>query len=140
MAPQGYNDREERSQPMSDLDDPRVFFAAERTLLAWNRTALTLMAFGFVLERFGLFLRIYAEQDRSAQLTRGPSFWVGVSLILLGAACSAFSVVQFRRVVATLKPKEIPYGNRMQPGVVVNLLVALAGAALCAYLFTEPQL
>ena len=38
---------------MSDLNDPRVFFAAERTLMAWNRTGLTLMAFGFVLERFG---------------------------------------------------------------------------------------
>ena len=39
---------------MSVLDDPRVFFAAERTLLAWTRTSLTLMAFGFVVERFGL--------------------------------------------------------------------------------------
>jgi putative membrane protein len=125
---------------MSDLDDPRVFFAAERTLLAWNRSALTLMAFGFVLERFGLFLRIYATQASSGPLARGPSFWVGVSLILLGAACSAISVVQFRRVVATLKPIEIPYGTRMQPGVVVNLLVALAGAALIVYLFTEPHL
>jgi putative membrane protein len=43
---------------MSDLNDPRVFFAAERTLMAWNRTGLTLMAFGFVLERFGLLLHM----------------------------------------------------------------------------------
>lgn len=46
---------------MSDLNDPRVFFAAERTLLAWNRTGLTLMAFGFVLERFGLFLHMLRQ-------------------------------------------------------------------------------
>ncbi|WP_229635499.1 YidH family protein [Pseudomonas syringae] len=39
---------------MSDLNDPRVFFAAERTFLAWNRTSLSLMAFGFVVERSGL--------------------------------------------------------------------------------------
>ena len=108
---------------MSDLNDPRVFFAAERTLLAWNRTALTLMAFGFVVERFGLFMRMYAAEG-AAPLVRGPSFWLGVVLILLGAGSSAMSVLQFRRVVATLKPKEIPYGYRMQPGVVVNLLVA----------------
>ena len=39
---------------MSDLNDPRVFFAAERTLLAWSRTSITVMVFGFVVERFGL--------------------------------------------------------------------------------------
>jgi len=37
---------------MSNLNDPRVLFAAERTLFAWNRTSLSLMAFGFVIERF----------------------------------------------------------------------------------------
>lgn len=43
---------------MLDLNDPRVFFAAERALLAWNRTSLSLMAFGFVIERSGLLLQM----------------------------------------------------------------------------------
>ena len=42
--------------------DPRVYFAAERTFLAWLRTGITVMAFGFVVARFGLFLRLLRAQ------------------------------------------------------------------------------
>ena len=42
--------------------DPRVYFAAERTMLAWLRTGVTIMAFGFVVARFGLFLRLLQAQ------------------------------------------------------------------------------
>ena len=43
---------------MSYLDDPRVLFAAERTLLAWVRTSVTLMGLGFAVARFGVFLAV----------------------------------------------------------------------------------
>ena len=69
---------------MSDLNDPRVLFAAERTLLAWNRSSLTLMAFGFVIERFGLLLHTLLKNGRT--LEHGLSFWVGLAFILLGSA------------------------------------------------------
>lgn len=121
---------------MSDLDDPRVFFAAERTLLAWNRTGLTIMAFGFVVERFGLFMQMFAAEAEMA-LPRGPSFWVGVAFILLGAACPALAVLEYRKLLRSLKPAEIPQGYRVNAGVTVNLLVALLGAALCIFLFWE---
>jgi putative membrane protein len=48
---------------MSDLNDPRVLFSAERTLLAWNRTSISLMAFGFLVERFGLFLQLVGREE-----------------------------------------------------------------------------
>jgi putative membrane protein len=119
---------------MSDLNDPRVFFAAERTLLAWNRTSLALMAFGFVIERFGLFLKLMMPKA-STQLETSFSFWVGIAFVLLGAYISFASTRQYYTVLKTLKPIEIPDGYRTGNGVFTNLTVSVLGVALTAYLF-----
>jgi putative membrane protein len=119
---------------MSDLNDPRVFFAAERTLLAWNRTSLTLMAFGFVIERFGLFLHLLLPQQGHI-LQRGVSYWVGIAFIVLGSIASASATVQYRKVLRTLKPIEIPQGYAVNLGVLANLLIAVLGGVLTVYLF-----
>lgn len=119
---------------MSDINDPRVFFAAERTLLAWNRTSLALMAFGFVIERFGLFVSILMPKHE-IPLQRGISFWTGLAFVLLGAWVAAYSTVQYRKVLKTLKPIEIPEGYRVNPGVFTNLAVALLGIVLTIYFF-----
>ncbi len=120
---------------MSDLNDPRVFFAAERTLMAWNRTGLTLMAFGFVLERFGLFLHMLRQNP--AHVGRDFSFWIGVAFISLALVVIGFSIVQFRRVLQTLKPVEIPQRYCTWGGIAMNLSVLVLGVALLAYLFSE---
>ena len=119
---------------MSDLNDPRVFFAAERTLLAWNRTSLSLMAFGFVIERFGLFVFILLP-THDTTLQRGVSFWTGLMFVLLGAIVAAYSTVQYRKVIRSLKPVEIPDGYRTDPGIISNLIVALLGIVLTVYFF-----
>jgi putative membrane protein len=120
---------------MSDMKDPRVFFAAERTLLAWNRTGLTLMAFGFVIERFGLFMHLLQLKPSGRLLERGISFWVGIAFILLGAFVSAFAAVLYRKFLKTLKPVEIPESYIPNIGVLTSSVIALMGAALIIYLF-----
>ncbi len=119
---------------MSDLNDPRVLFAAERTLLAWNRTSISLMAFGFVIERFGLFLGIVGK-DEVHILQRHFSFIVGLGFILLASFVALYSVLQHRRILRTLRPVEIPVGYSLQFGMMTNAIVALLGALLSVYLF-----
>ena len=119
---------------MSDLNDPRVFFAAERTLLAWTRTSLALMAFGFVIERFGLFVHMLMSKEGQV-LQRDTSFGVGVAFILFGAIVALLAAVQYRRILSTLKPAEIPEGYWVNIGVFTNLVLAVFGAAISVYFF-----
>lgn len=117
---------------MSYLDDPRVLFAAERTLLAWQRTAIALMGFGFVVERFGLFLRMVGNQPLSAS-QRGVSLWLGVGLLLIGAFVAVVSALQFRAVVCGLGEKEIPRGYWTSLGVWLNFLLAAVALTLALH-------
>ena len=117
---------------MSYLDDPRVLFAAERTLLAWQRSAIALMAFGFVVERFGLFLRRVNNQPLTLS-QRGFSLWLGIGLLVVSAVVSITASLQYRRVIHSLGPREIPEAYWTNMGVWLNFLLAFISLALAAH-------
>jgi putative membrane protein len=116
---------------MPDVD-PRVFFAAERTLLAWVRTGVTTIGLGFVVARFGLFLQIMAPERVTS--SHGLSAPLGVALVVLGAACCIIAALQFARYTRSLPADTLPPRYSRIPGVGLALLLASVGLVLAIYL------
>ena len=118
---------------MPEKFDPRVLFAAERTLLAWSRTSISLMVFGFVIERFGIFLQIMRREEVEV-LQRHFSFIIGELFLLLAVFMSVYSIWQYRKVVRNLPPSDIPEGYNLSSGVFVNAVIGGLGVVLSVYL------
>ena len=112
------------------MPDPRVFLAAERTLLAWIRTGLTVMAFGFVLARFGLFLDLLTHQSAipAASLhSVAVSKFMGISLILVGVFYLFASAIQHRNFLATISPEDMPARYKPGLGLTCAFLLGIVG-------------
>lgn len=120
---------------MSTLDDPRVLFAAERTLLAWVRTGITAIGLGFMVAKFDLFVRYIVPGH--AQHSSVAAVVVGVALVLVGAVLCLLAARQFRRLVATLKSTEIPAGYSLLLPSGTGVSFGLLGVALAVYLAWE---
>jgi putative membrane protein len=119
---------------MAEPNDPRVFFAAERTLLAWLRSGLTVIGLGFVVARFGLFLAIINPAHQGKPAHHLSSTAIGVVLVLMGTAAAVGAAVQFRRFCRTLAPSDRPPGYWTGAGALFAFALAGAGAALAVYL------
>ncbi|WP_237480170.1 YidH family protein [Lichenibacterium dinghuense] len=111
--------------------------ANERTYLAWVRTAIAVAAFGFLVEKFDLFLkatsRTLGGQGPSA-VGEGVADIVGLLVIALAGLMMVLATVRFRRTAAAIdSPDKRPAtGVRMDVGLVALLM--LFGAALFAYM------
>jgi putative membrane protein len=124
------------SQPAAGLD-PRVGLAAERTLLAWVRTGLALMGFGFVVARFGVFLHEVSALGHAPPRPASPlPLWIGGALVVLGVLVNLTAAVQHVRRLRQFGRGE-PYRPTVwSMGVVVTLVLAAVGVAMTAYLFS----
>jgi uncharacterized protein (DUF302 family) len=113
------------------------YLAAERTLLAWIRTGLALMGFGFVVARFGLFLQQLqiAQRAPSAQLY-GLSLWFGTALIGAGIAVNLFSAWHHHRLIQIMDLGQATRPHTTTLAVATSLFLALVGLGMAIYLIS----
>jgi inner membrane protein YidH len=119
-------------------EEYRMILQLETSLLAWLRTSLSLMGFGFVIARFGLFLREIAEAN---QLTVHPYPWLtqvnsftGTGLIVMGIVVLLVAIWNHQRTMERLRRGELALPSRWSLGVIAGLLLAALGMGLAIYL------
>ena len=111
------------------------YLAAERTLLAWIRTGLALMGFGFVVARFGVFLQELNLRGRtSIPPSYGRSLWFGTALIVLGCFVNIFARWHHLRLVRDLDRGCASHSRPSRQAVAIAFVLALVGLALALYI------
>ena len=111
--------------------------ANERTFLAWVRTAIAVMAFGFLVEKFDLFLSIQGRIAHTQALSSGGQILgnvAGLLLILLGGAMVVVAAVRFRKASVDIDSRQTQPGSGTRMDLLLVSLVVLLGAALFVYL------
>jgi putative membrane protein len=121
-----------RTKPVADLRD---YLAEERSFLAWIRTGIALMGFGFLVAHFGIF----ADEPFKTQRAYGVpphefSLWFGTALIAIGVIVNLFSAQRYMRLIGELNSGQFVHRSLSKQGVIVALLLALFGVAMTIYM------
>ena len=111
--------------------------ANERTFLAWVRTAIAVMAFGFIIERFDLFVRVAAPQLAQRQLgAHGEGFanWAGLIFIIIGISSIAVAWLRFSRTARDIDSEDEVASPGERFDLALAIMIGLLGASLALYL------
>ncbi len=110
--------------------------ANERTFLAWVRTAIAVMAFGFVIERFDLFIQVIAPQTPRQPNPHGQMFAnaAGLAFIAIGVAMIVVAGLRFVRTAKDIESEtEVP-STGVRFDIALAVLIGLLGVSLFLYL------
>lgn len=110
------------------------YLANERTFLAWIRTCIAVISLGFVIARFGVWLRELAMQvaPKTEVQSTGFSLLVGVAMMALGSALSLLAAWRYHAINRAIDRGEFKADKGLI--IIVTISVALLGAVMIAYL------
>jgi putative membrane protein len=114
------------------VDDPRVYLAAERTFLAWVRTSVALMGFGFLIARLAFWIREYAAESGQAVARPSVSPWLGFGMVVVGVCVCGMAAVRHRSYIHAL---QAGVGNPpldLGAALLMAGILALVGLAMAA--------
>jgi uncharacterized membrane protein YidH (DUF202 family) len=115
---------------MSKVRNRRVHMANERTFLAWIRTSIGIMAFGFVVEKFAIFVRqvSYLLGKEIHVPSRGYSSAFGIALVGLGALMGVLSFIRYKKVERQIDE------DTYRPSLILDILLTLSILAIGIFL------
>jgi putative membrane protein len=119
----------------SRVEDPRVYLAAERTFLAWVRTSVSLMGFGFLIARFALFLRAYGlTSDPSASAQPTVSSWLGFGMVSVGVIVCILAATRHRAYIQALESGVGNPPHDVRTALSVAAVLAVVGLAIAIHI------
>ena len=113
-----------------------VHMANERTFLAWIRTSIGIMAFGFVVEKFALFMKqmsiILGKStiENTISPSHGYSAMIGIFLVGMGTLLVLFAFVRYKKVERQID------SDTFQPSSILDILLTILVLAVGIFLVT----
>jgi putative membrane protein len=114
--------------------DPRIYFAAERTFLAWIRTGIALMGFGFAIARFGLFMRELQATTHTGVYHPWGSPTTGVTLIVIGIVVNIYASLHYVTTIRQLTSGSWLPGKVSRAAISLAIVLSLLGVLMAVYL------
>jgi putative membrane protein len=114
----------------------REHLANERTFLAWIRTSIALMGLGFVIVKFGIFLKEVALllEDLNITISEGFSAAVGTGMVAMGVILAFFAFFQYKKVETQINRQN--YKSSSLISVLLTLVIVVGGIFLVIHLLT----